>query len=170
MGAFLGCIIPTIGYDALMRMTPRMVVLTLLAIATITVLSLTAIGGRFIAQRYVQQHPRSTTSATPTPTPIRTQPPATAVVLITALSAQFPDARVLSAGRNPVVFINVATDDTSAIAAAINTSVTNVTSLGGSDTITLIINKDGMPYSADKISALVTHSTATANQLLITLG
>lgn len=148
-------------------MSPRMVVLALIAVSTLMVLSLSVLGARFVAETYVAQRDAESTSS---PTPSET---AVAVVsdekIIEIFKTQFPVSTLQAGGSDIVVFITIDNNDVVDISSKIETISTELRSLDTINTATLVLNYGSETFDTREIEPLVADSIATANQLVIKL-
>ena len=161
------------GMLSSMTITPRMVVLALIAAATLLVLSLAALGANFAAQQAVAMRDKSTATSSPHPTGSSTSAPvldvATDDEIAEVFISRFESARLLSGGTSPIVFITVPSQDPVAVSSAVNDAISSLIVTGDFSEITLLLEYDGKIFDAAEVSNLVDRSTSVENQLIIEL-
>ena len=152
-----------------MKLTPRMIVLVLLAAATLLVLSMAALGARLAAEQAVALRDSHNSSNSPTPTPTPTADIASDEEIIAIASSHFPNARLLTGGRNPIIFVSVDSEDINLSAEPVNGAIDEFKSLGGFETVTLLIEHEGIGLDTAPLEKLVTGSSGLGNQLIVQL-
>ena len=151
-----------------MKMTPRMVVLVMLAFGTLIVLSLSVLGAQFVANQYAAK--RDNPTASPTSSPMATVDPASDEDIIAIYSSRFVAARLANGGTEPIIFVTIDTDDATALAPKVNESLGALRELGGIESVTLLFTYNGQNYNTSELSELIDNSESIENQLIVQLA